>query len=603
MSTPEVVNSADFISDLGLIVGLEQGCSISAAEAYDTAHQIIGSGSRRNIYLAETPDIRTVGYSLDLRRTVQVEDQTCALSLIQPEDLKEKQIIKRGLLRKTVEATRVTSKSDPLLCVQIGEDSYLPIARFALESSSDHCSYVQLGDEMTDETVIMTALDEHTSRQEMVEAIRTVFDEYKQAKSENGTSARIRDKKGRSIIQMLVDQQVNRHQESLATAQEAMLVRRCIEKVSERTELKKLLVIADKDNHYTRDIHVSSVLSGCQLDQSRFLDFVLTKDTSGKKTDIKLMAVTRGKIAIPVASIISETGKVVFEAIPDKLDKNQRANLTQLLLDRIRSKPLVTFASATNKFEHDDAKSSALQKELKNRPRNQFGAVPISTDEYIRHGLNSYDRIAATYLYTKQGLLNSDEGACDPNCQGITKEGVDSTYKSLSELCADPEYFARKHPGEYKPFGCDGPPVWLALSRMPLIRQAEQNLFGQLGVAQKMREYLGESSLEEERFVKQVQELCNRGTVFHVTVNGVNTGTNRAAIDIKTQLSNQGTSYNIELYAKPSALKEQTFPDEPYKSLTFDLLQPITQKVPGSREEALKEVKKFANTLAKVADH
>ena len=596
MSVSPEAQSGDLIADLGLIVGIEQGCSISAAEAHDAAHKIVAGGAERKVFLmGEDPTIGQSGKVVELRKRITVGNQVAALSIVQPYDESETRRPYRRLLRKVVDVSRVRTETDPLLCARVGEDAYLPLARFALESSSEYCSYVQLGSEMTDETVVMTALDERTSRQQVVEAIRTLF---RESSPNDKAWSDIQDSSAKRIIQGLTDQQRAAHAEHLIESQEAMLVRRCVEKVNDKPATRKLNILAEGDNIFEQTMLIRTLLQNCKLDDSRFVDLALTKSDNN---DIQAVAITRGNLAFLIASFIADTGKVVFESIPNSADPATRLRLVEILLDRVRNKPMFSLPAVKRTVKKEEDGSNSLRDkwaEFKQRARTRFGAVPITEAEYFFDASNYHHTIPATYLYRK-GLLRKDEGAVDdPFSVGMTAWGVNRTFQELDELFEDPELFDGQELSHF----LDCPPVWLALSRLPLQRQAEQRLFDTLGISARIRKQLGETTLDEERFVKQMQKLITRGNIYQGTVENVNTGTNNASLDIEVRLYQDGTSYRVKLFAKAHALKKQPFPTQPYKTLEFDTLTRIASNNGVSRNEALENIHRFSTTLQKICE-
>lgn len=593
---PESQND-DLIADLGLIVGIEQGCSISAAEAYDAAHKIIISGEERNAYLiGEDPTIRQCGKVVDLKKKISAGNNIATLSIVQPYDETQKRSPYRRLLRKVVDVSHIRTETDPLLCARIGEDSYLPLARFALEGSSEYCSYVQLGSEMNDESVVMTVLDERTSRQQVVEAIRTLFGEFQ---SQDQAFSEIDDKPARGILQNLTSQQAEAHAEHLLDAQEALLVRRCVEKFNNKASSRKLTVLAEGSNIFEQTMQIQTLLRNCRLDGSRFVDLALTK---GNDNVIQAAAITRGSLCFPIATVIEDTGKVVFESAPNSANKTTRSELIEVLLDRVRTKPLFDLSDIKRTVEksEDDGDSSFRGKwvEFKERTRTRFGAVPITEDEYFFDPSNYNHTVPATYLY-RMGFLHRDEGAVDdPYRVGMTDWGVNKTRTELDQLFEDPELFDGQELSHF----LDNPPVWLALSRLSLRRQAEQQLFDTLGITTQIREQLGDTTLTEERFIKQTQRIVSGGNIYRGTVENVNTGTNNASLDIEVRLNQDGTTYVIEVFAKAHALKEQPFPSQPYKTLKFDTLGQVLDSNGVSGAVSIDNIIQFSNILQKICE-
>jgi hypothetical protein len=446
---------------------------------------------------------------------------------------------------------------------------------------------------MNDDTVVMTTLDNGTPRQRVVEAIRTAMKEGSGYAEEYTWIA---DQASRSIIQSLVNQQIDAHDEQLAESQEAMLVRRCLEKLEEGSEYRTLNMIAGDNTVYAQGVNIHNLLQNCRLDDDRFIELALTQENDS--SDAKIVAVCRGDIAYPIASVIGETSKVILEQNDNSSNVAHRETILKLLLSRVRNKPLFALPQSKSAIQAGKRLPSGviLDKwgEWKARARNRFGGVIMTEEDYFFDPTFYSHTVPATYLY-RQGLLRKEEGAIDdPYNAGMTDGGVNTTFKELETFLADPESY------DELPTGCDCPPVWLALSRLPLKRQAEQALFDQLGISGRIQEHMGETTLEEERFIKQVQSMLLESTVFVSTYYNVNTGTNRAKLDVKACIKQEGTEYWIDIYAKSNALKDQHFPPDPQRTLYFNTLNPIIDRGSNNPEEAKVTITRFANTLKRL---
>jgi hypothetical protein len=588
--------SGDYIDDIGLFVGIEQGCSISAAEAYKTAHDLIRAGSEQEMYIVDDDPVSARwGRAVDLHKMIRFNGRNTALSLVAPYRETSKEMFHRRFFRTFVDKSWKHEQTDPLLCARIGKDVYLPLARFALQTDNEYCSYVQMGSEMRDASVVMTPLDEQTSRLDTVEAIRALFaesDVKAETWSEFGHAA------GSPILRALYERQIAKNEDLLLEAREAMLVRRCNERLVEDPVDRELTYFAEDGTTYTKSGPTKTIMRGCRIDDVRFAELVLVGDEESDNAAI--VVVTRNELAFAVIQLIAVTGKIVYESLPDNLSVKEKTQTIQLLHDRLKNKPLFKLPSRTAAVQKLDRKRKERDQieKLRELPRNQFGAVDISEQDYIFDPDVYGHTVPATYLY-RVGLLHESEGAIDnPYNAGMTREGVDRTFADIERLLDNPESFQ----GRELPWGCDNPPVWLALSRLPQKRAAEQAFFDSMGVSKKIRERAGSTSLIEEQFVARVQQLSKKSEEHIATLEGINTGTNHASISIMAKIIQEGTIFTVGLYAKAAALKQQPFPSSPYREIRIDIAGSICKAVSDDRNEALSTLAKFLNTLDRITE-
>jgi hypothetical protein len=564
MSGSREISPFNAFDELGARVSLEYAdCSIAAAEANKAAHEIITSrnnlvhSNRTSYYLISKdkgPNDAQVLDAVVLGKTLNHDYEAVSLVVIQYHS-SYTVTKKKGILRRAVKLITSESEGDPILAARIGEDSYLPLASFSQREENDHCAYVQIGSEMADETVVMTPLDEDTSRHDIVESIRNLFNETNLIRSRSV----IQDEKSRQILQKLFDELLLTHAEQTASSSEAMLVRRSFEKVRENTKAKKLNILSANGSTFTQDLWVASLLESVQLSDSRVMDLMLAEESKDLKNDqyVQLLAVTRGSVALPIAKMYKETGTVVFDT--DKSDSNGDARqlIINELLARVRGLPIVDPNSYTTPANYG--------------LRKRYSPTEIEPDwrKIDQNKLNYYDTICATYFYEK-GLLRKDEGALKNgryDTSGMTKMGVDRIYADFDAYFKDPEYTEIPN--------SNLAPVRLALSRLPLKRQAEQDFLNLFEVEASLKSKLGDTSIEEERLALQIDKMLLKSNQFLGLIEEVNTGNTKGDIEIKATIENTGTKYRVNIYAKPRAMLNQAFSATPQMQLYFDASRPM----------------------------
>jgi hypothetical protein len=182
MSYEQLSGQANFLADLA---GIEFECSIAAAELNKSVHiSMAGDQERRERTI--------VGVEYEAFNEV-IENKTewffdyhgerVPIVLVKPVS-GNKQLVpmspeKRGrrwLSKRVVDGPQATPENeptdnDPMMALRFNE-VIMPFAGFAMRLDSDTCSYVQLGSEVTSDTLFATKLDEATSRNDIVEAMR-----------------------------------------------------------------------------------------------------------------------------------------------------------------------------------------------------------------------------------------------------------------------------------------------------------------------------------------------------------------------------------------------------------------------------------------------
>jgi hypothetical protein len=599
----ELPQNTDFIEDLGLLVGLEEGCNISASEAHNTVHGLLRQGEIDHTFLVgHEYEPTQKGRVIPLLKTIEIDGYESELVVVRPISERIEETVKKKFLRRVIESTTVTTGYDPLLCVKLGADGYLPLARFALNADSDNCRYIQIGSEMRDDSVVYTALDNNTSRHAVVEAFRTIFKESKgykgeyRAKKDVKKPVKVNDTAALEMVKGLAQQELETQSESYRDTLEAMLVRRVYEKLAEDPPKRNLFVFSeDNETSIQQSFVKKDILRNCRLKSDHDVSLALL--SAAPDQNAILAAVYRGRLAFPAATLIKDSGRIVFHKDSLNIPGEERTDTIKMLLKAVQNEPLFDLPPKNPQEMPTDADElSERISQLRKRTRNMYGGVDISEDEYIYDPKDYRHVVPATYLHKVQRLLREDEGAVeDPYQAGTTEYGVKTTYQELDILFADP---GAKPLGHYT----NVPPVWLALSRLPRKQHAVEVLLTSLGIIEQATNIIGETTLQEERFIRLVQAMHSRGSAHNATFEEVETGTASAGLDLKTVITNEGTRYTVDIYGKASALKDRDFPQKPQRSISFDITKPVINRAAPSDEEAEMSIARFMNTLQKIKE-
>jgi hypothetical protein len=430
---------------------------------------------------------------------------------------------------------------------------------------------VQIGPEMRDDTVVVNALDEDTPRHQIVESIRQLLGEEKLRGHKN-----IQDPQTRKTIQSLFDRLVKEQPEQILKASEAMLVRRCFEKLHETTRGERIHILRDDGESYQDVVRFATLIENVRLRDNRLVDLTLIKPFNSQKDDyLDLVAIARGNIALPIARMFKDAGNIVFSEEKANMSSAQQKLIFDALMALIREKPLVSF--------YDTPEGYGIR-------ANRNNAINPNWQTADPGSLNYCDAVCATYMH-ERGLLRKDEGALQggkyDHRTGMTREGVDEIYKRLDAYFADSDHLEL-------PYG-NLAPVKLAMSRLPELRRAQQQIFDLFNTQARFQEKIGRSNLEEERLGILISKMWQRGKEFWGVIKNANTGKTMGDLEVKAIIENSGTSFIISIFAKPHAMTTKEFSGKPQMTLTFDAAKPIFDSVDDA--EATSQARKYYEIL------
>ena len=214
-------------------------CSIAAADLSKIAGELIASASNKSgdraskYVIGDGEWVENLVYtSVDYRRDFSLDGRSTNLVLAQRVGTKEETTerrVRKWLVPRHVSHTESTEELTdiPFLAVTIGDDTILPIASFARRNGGQ-CSYVQLGQEMSDDNFYVTTADDETVRHDLIEAFReqvTVGGSYRTKEEESAKST--------STIQRFIDGQAETQHSDLAQAYEGQLIRKSFQKLKQ----------------------------------------------------------------------------------------------------------------------------------------------------------------------------------------------------------------------------------------------------------------------------------------------------------------------------------------------------------------------------------
>jgi hypothetical protein len=424
--------------------------------------------------------------------------------------------IKKPIIEETKEA------NDPMLIAIFGKDSYLPLAAFARRPGE--CNYVQITSEIKDENFIVTSLDDGIPRIAIVEAIRTLLDNREEDAGDY-----------REVLTKLVEDEIAKKSSLFEAASEAQFIRSAYERVGE-PKLKQLYLLGEEEPTAIK-ARMRTLLPECRLSDGRLARLVLALP-EGPDPALQLLAITRGDLALPLASMHKSRGKVEFYNQQD-LSEEEHVKMVELLAQRLKQEPYWTYS----------------------RPEQL---------RYKLEDLDYDDRIISAHMGKKYELLLTKEREVSYDLKGSRdriKEDNEIIRAKLDEFLADPSYVPNPYP--------DSAPLKLALVRLGEREQGRRNFVGRFGVEQGLNALLGECDGGEETVIKKIQQLNSQGENFAAVLKNRKINTVRGDVSFKVSIKRNGTDYEVVTFYRFDAMLDADFTIFNALSFNFDATKPL----------------------------
>ncbi len=326
--TPEAHRSL-----LGAALNLEYGpCSVAAAELSRVAVNsmkhaadnilAIGALEERVVVSGMTVPISQLcaatqiayrrGY-IDRYSRQQVETTNMPFMLVQNFKNEEPEVriveVKKGRLKRKTKEPAIFTKKVPgdiwLADMVAGGRVLMPVAAFEPRIDGS-CSYVQVGQEITDDSVFAVQDDEQTQRLELIESLRKLI------RKDNGKP------EVSAAISEFVHSERLRNSEQLTTALGAWLAIYFGSSLSDTNSVfHQIDVVPDGDPQHVNNIKTKglpgrSVVNYDDNTYSVALKISQPVTEHGENVPITLSAVTRNNVAFPIIEFFPKTKEVCF---------------------------------------------------------------------------------------------------------------------------------------------------------------------------------------------------------------------------------------------------------------------------------------------------
>jgi hypothetical protein len=395
---------------------------------------------------------------------------------------------------------------DPLMAVEIGDDTLLPLGTFAVREGSE-CSYVQLGQEMHDENVFLNPLDENTTRLQIIMSLMGWLT----------PGGKAEDKQlAHDIIQAFINQQAEIHHEKIVQAYEEQVIRKSFEVVEASKETRQIQIVNDKEQPVIESVTTSTVIPSCIFEGGKAISLVLARPAQTDQwlgNRLSLLAITREGIAENVGTLKSGSKKIEFSN-KEPLSPEDRKDIVRYLLLSLTAR--------------NDA--------------NAGGDTPNYLPELA---LGQLDRQIASYCF-QRGMISGGTVRRGVNDK-VVEHPVEPMLKSLLDA-----FF--EYPDEqFIPF----PQSKMLLAALALLQEkqvGDREILGKLHAGEVLQAQLGETRPCDEALMMYIAKMALHGQSLEpvlVEAKMQNGYTTRALVS--AQIAVRDGIHEVRVVGRPSS--------------------------------------------------
>lgn len=492
---------------LSLALGTEfNECSISAAELNCSVNEHLDGSAAHLQTLYQIGDDPTLGRQyvveyLDYR--LENGHDVYSLSLVQ-QAASHKGV--RSFLERVILRTVDVGGNEPqLVALRDGQDAFIPLATFARREGGT-CSYVQIGDEIREDTLIATTADDGGSRQDLIEQMRALIDDPKSVKHNS------------PLMLNLLRHELSGKQQQADAAYEAMLVRRVYEQASTWPDKRDFITIIDEaDSTQSELVYIyHTIYDACKLPDGRTVQLDLVLGDDGV---VQLLARTRQKLAVSLAAFDSENGTIDFGKFGDKLEPEQRRDINGVMASLIKQK----FTPSDHTFDH-----------FMDRRNGEAAATK--------------ELIIARYL-NNRGLIRlferSDEEVPDVRTHVLTEKQIERRLRDFL-----------KSPDSRQPFSSEA--IYKYLLTRSIFNDDGKKVCDMFAVDTRLEDLIGETSPAEEELYRKICELRDAGgKPFPATAQNLRLGKTTGNAEVSVEVQRDGDQYRLLVSGKPTAMPDE----------------------------------------------
>jgi hypothetical protein len=437
-------------------------------------------------------------------------------------------------------------RSDPRLLAIVRDDLAVPVATFARRKGGQ-CSYVQLGQEMSDQNFIVTPYDK---RKEIVDIIRSIL---------TGGKPKLEAKPLAKLVEAEMQSQTEAIKPQLEPAVCRLAQQTYWGAVKASAPLWKLtengpMLQMTQTARFPR--------SEARLPDGRYVELLL----AGKQTDkpqrrvqqtdeIQLLAVTRGNIALPLVRF--SEGRMTDINSGEQVDDNS----IELIREAMLEKPhewLATLQSAERQYSPQKlsrAIHNAARKNLKKKPEKEKAAATAKAvmevfdpeNAYLVEDVSSVTDHRSEFASTKSRtvLLADRDLEVDRNARVVDTD--------FSYYYGGNSRRLKKQIGYLKDIAIARHNIGLDL----LTARGASNVLAALSADKAFEAHLGEYNPVAEKLLSDLGALARRGTKFDGRVARARIREDEGDVDLSATIEMvDGQTFHVSINGRPSALTD-----------------------------------------------
>lgn len=554
MTIPPEVRAGTYGKDpLVAEMSLDLECSALAKDTCATAHEVAErqpkGGVTQGYFIVGRPDFpngKRAKVSL-LNQRIGFEGRGVELAVVEP--IRDEdgmiQYSRRNWRGQKRVVTGIPQRPDGPIFLAAVIDNFvcLPLAGFERRETGT-CHFVQLGSEMEDDAYFTTILDEKTSRFDYVQQILEVL-QHSLVNRRDGHSLD-RDEVG--LIEKLAAHEAQRRQDELLDAKAAHLVQSAYFKALYAKERATIQVIDQAEGTFeSQPVNYQEIGFRSVLDDGRIIRLAIATDPGWTENDpIELLALTRGELALPLATFQRTDGSIIFHGQAGEVDDGRRGHMLQELAAI---------------FEFEDAFSVR---------RGVFWDTLRSLDDRMSQRPPHHTYLLAE-ICGELGLFRKTDLIL-PALIEDKQQAAHKTYlfgQGIADAKAVRDYFRRAGSGEV-PFKNDKI-MQMAIRAMRDKQSIARSLAETFGVASRLQTALGECTPEEELLVEELHWMAQQRAKFSGVIGGALLGRHRTEMFYEATVEPGDLNYALRLSAMQAVDRELPADLQLHQSTGLDL--------------------------------
>jgi len=321
-----------------------------------------------------------------------------------------------------------------------------------------------------------------------------------------------------------------------------------------------------------------------RLSDDRIAHLMIGAPIEGDNQDMaQLLAVTRGKLAISVATLNAATGQIAFENADIKPNSERRKQIVYQLLSIARGEPLVRHGRDDKIewiFDDDmepELKSKTKGKNVTAKLKAAMGKEAIGAMvNHIRYDLISTEQ--------DKEIINFFEHEDRNNGLFAHGELPDVGQAFINEVVGPIRGFLENPLLAPNPYP-NSPIMQVAARRLNKENSVRENILDQFNVQARFADILGTTSVDEEAMVNQLFNLLLQSTTHKGIIRNLSmTDITKADAVVQVEIEVDGPAYTVTVSGKPDAMDDEPLKPLPTFCFELDSARPIQPQLNGKND-------------------